>query len=889
MRAFKILLKKCFRDIGRNLKQFLSIIFIIAVAITLFIGLEANSEAFERRVDEVYTQGNASDIWITVNPEIFDTKSNLEDFNKVVAANGGDESLVEKRMYLPTTINGISASALISRTLPNINKGYDFELGGDISQNNFFVIDKELVSRYKVLTGKDIGIGDTLPVSYDLTSIKSALGDPTEFANNIIDKLLESILQSESISTAVKAIITSYIEGNRDQVVKAIEDAYNSIFSIDTLTIDVKINGLMRHPENIQNATFTNSNFLLSSKVVIKKFASQLAENISFSDPTIVAMIKSLLSDADKVIDEESNEFVNDLLNNFYNQYILILGKNKSLNNVERELTSYFTTKGNLLAIFNKNNMPSNAVISNDIVQSRQLTYCFPLIFFLVAILVVLTTISQLILKERTQIGTFKSLGISKNTILFYYIAMMSVIALIGTILGLIIGPLLLPGILNLKYSILYSLPALHYIFPWIYALVCVILVVFAVAALTFLLIRKEINLTPANSMRPAAPNVKFKEKKKNSKHISMMMALRNIRVHIAKSIMVVIGVLGCTGLLICGMGIEDTIDYGINYDLNNILASDIQLTYNSGVRAGSVTNEILDLTDENGEKFVKVCEEYSIMQTTVSSSKTSVNTYLYYFDKTATNFKYEKWNDENGEGIAINKGKAEELGIKLGDYITFSVNNVTYSKKIVSIFYTMSVSGLFVYTSTMPELTNYRSNARITLRDNMDLKVAKDLLENSTVNEINSAMTRDENMARIDSYMGNVNTMTNTIKIFAIVLAVIVLINLSILNYRERMRDYATLKVLGYSRFEISRSMIYEGMILTTIGGILGVVAGYPLEILVLGTNKTPLLSWSYTIYPTTMFIALLASLITALAINIFTSLSIKKISMSESLKSVE
>ena len=123
--------------------------------------------------------------------------------------------------------------------------------------------------------------------------------------------------------------------------------------------------------------------------------------------------------------------------------------------------------------------MPSNAVISNDIVQSRQLTYCFPLIFFLVAILVVLTTISQLILKERTQIGTFKSLGISKNTILFYYIAMMSGIALIGTILGLIIGPLLLPGILNLKYSILYSLPALHYIFPWIYALVCVILVVF--------------------------------------------------------------------------------------------------------------------------------------------------------------------------------------------------------------------------------------------------------------------------------------------------------------------------------------------------------------------------------------------------------------------------
>lgn len=159
----------------------------------------------------------------------------------------------------------------------------------------------------------------------------------------------------------------------------------------------------------------------------------------------------------------------------------------------------------------------------------------------------------------------------------------------------------------------------------------------------------------------------------------------------------------------------------------------------------------------------------------------------------------------------------------------------------------------------------------------------------NSGIKEVNSALTKTENLARVDGYMANVETMTDTIKIFAIVLAVIVLINLSILNFRERLRDYATLKVLGYSRFEIARSMIYEGMLLTTVGSLLGMCIGLPLEMVVLDTNKTPLLSWQYIIYPKTYLIAFLLSFIVALVVNCLMTYGIKKISMSESLKSVE
>ena len=790
MRTFKILVKKCIRDIVRNLKQFIAIIFIVAVAVTLFVGLQANSKEFERRVNIVYEQGNIADIWVTISPDLFSTTEMDEQYNELVEINGGNKENVEKRLYLPTSINNLSTNALISKNYPKINTAYEFEITSDFNTNNFFVIDKDFISRYELMTGKKIALGETLTITIDLATLglsgDSFSGDVDEIYNNLV----------------------SYVD------------------------------------------------------------SSQLLND------TLKELILKLIST---------------LLNNLNNQFVIKLGENKNLETVKNEINRYYSSKDNLLALFDINTMPSNAVIQNDIIQSRQLTYAFPVLFFAVAILVVLTTISQLILKERTQIGTLKSLGLSKVRILLYYTTMMSIITTIGTLLGFIIGPILLPQVMNLKYSILYSLPNIKYLFPFLESFIVLIGIIVAVSLLTFLLIKAELNLTPANSMRPAAPKIKFKEKKNTIKNISLMMALRNIKVHFAKSMMVVVGILGCTGLLICGMGIDDTINYGIEVDLNNILASDLQVTYHSGALKGVGSQKLLKLTDENGELVIDKAEEFSIMQVTASFNDKNINASLYYFDKSATNFKYEKWDDLNGEGIAINESKAEDLGVNIGDTIKFSVNGTEYSKQIVEIFYTFTVSGLFVYTETLPELSNTRTNCWVTVKEGHNEDEVKEIILNSGIKEVNSALTKTENLARVDGYMANVETMTDTIKIFAIVLAVIVLINLSILNFRERLRDYATLKVLGYSRFEIARSMIYEGMLLTTVGSLLGMCIGLPLEMVVLDTNKTPLLSWQYIIYPKTYLIAFLLSFIVALVVNCLMTYGIKKISMSESLKSVE
>ena len=895
MRTFKTLCTKCFRDIVRNLKQFIAIIFILAVAVTLFIGLEANSKEFDRRVDEVYTKGNVSDIWVTVTPSFLaGGEDNPEaDYEKLVEIAGGDERSIEKRLYLPTTVDNFSSIAIISSTFPHINKPYDVEKLDNVNASNFFFVDKDLANRYMLMTNHELNLGDKLEITIDgsyFTSIGNGLKENVPY---LIESIKKSITDNEELTDTQKDGLISLINANKEAISNIIIGFIDSIFTGETYNMKFPVNGFMKHPENIQTATFNNSCFLLSNKLIMNDLIDKVTEGIKTdSDIEIIQDIKNFIllyiDEFKKQINNDTNPDIKKILDGLVNQYTIKLPKNIKSDDAIKQINDYYEPIGTLMAVMDLNNMPSNSVVQNDIYQSRQLTYCFPLIFFAVAILVVLTTISQLILKERTQIGTLKSLGLSKTKILLYYMVQMSIVALLGVGLGLILGPLLIPGVMNIKYKILYSLPPMHYLFPWLSSTIVLVGTIVTISILTFALIKNELRLSPAMSMRPKAPMINLKEKTKSIKNISLMMAFRNIKVHFTKSLMVVLGVMGCTGLLICGFGIEDVIDYGIKTDTSNILGANLQVNYNVGALKDGVRQKLLELRTPDDERLCERVEELSILQTNVHFNEKSVNTFIYYLPADTEHFNYTSW-DPYDDGIGINESRAKDLGLKEGDYVDFSFNGNTYRKKIVKIFYTFSVSGLFIYQETMPELTDVRTNAWITVNPNVTHDEAKQIISDSGIKEVNSVLTHDETIHRVDGYVVSVRSMTNTVKIFAIILAVIVLINLSILNFTERLRDIATLKVLGYSKWEIARSLIYETMILTFVGALLGMALGLPLEIIVLMTNETPLVAWKYIVYPMSYVIAMLLSIITAGLVNVIMSTRINKISMSESLKSVE
>ena len=927
MRLFKTLLHNCLHDLRKNLKQLIAIIFIIGIAITLFTGLSANSIEFEKRVNAVYSKenGNLADIWVTLNvnfnEETVNDKENVEKFI-------GSDGSIESRTLVPSSLNDLPAYALIYVNRPTINKEYEtnYDYTNDQLDKDFFFVDEELIKKYEKATESTFSLGDEIPVSFDVSTIGNIKGMLMDDYENIISSIKQSIYNNPNLSFEAKIKLVAFIEENKDVIKDDIEKIYERVFNEENIVLNMKVSGVMKHPENIQNGTFSTSNMIVSARTLLCSILDKIAENIEYNDlfsfiddiqipggneeikNELKAQLEAIKKDfsvymyvyveqsKNEIMNDDNNEYVQ-MFENVYNQLIIQVGQGKDVSKVIEKIKNYYLTsypdEDKVLGIMDASTYPSNAIIQNDIVQSRNLTYCFPIIFFVVAILVVLTTITQMMLKQRIQIGTMKALGITRGTILGYYLLYMNIVGFLGVLLGSIVGPILLPIVMNIKYDILYSLPALGYSFPIVSILACLLGVALCVSLITYLVIRNELSYVPAESMRGKSPSLKFKEKKGKDKvkNVSLMMALRNIRVHMSRSIMVIVGVMGCTGLLVAGFGIEDVINYGKDSDLSAYLDCDYVLTYSVGTERNSMIDKVLSIDG------VSNCEEYSQLTSTVTFNNKNADIPIFYFSYKAENFKFD---DDYEDGhwdlnsVALSQRKADELGVKVGDKIDFICGGVKYSDmKVDKIFYTFANNSLFVYQETLPELSKTSLNAWVNLktdskgnaiRDKEEIR--KDLL---ALDGVSSLVSREDNAKRISSYMTSIKSMTNTIKFFAILLAVVVLINLAILNFEERSRDIATLRVLGFSRFEISRSLVYEVMILTIIGALLGLLLGYPLEYLVLSTNITPLISWIYIIYWYSFVIGFLLSVVTAFVVNIIISNRVNKVLMAESLKSVE
>lgn len=383
-----------------------------------------------------------------------------------------------------------------------------------------------------------------MPVSFDSSTLKSIKDEFNNSYSDIIDEIIKQIQESKDISFSNKIVIINFINKNKDLIKEMINTAFNKVFSDDSVNLEMKVNGIIKHPENIQNGTFSDCNFILSARTLINSIIDKISDEINFDDiysyieeskipdDTKEEILKQLKenelmfntliyveaeSAKDSVMNDENNEYV-DIFKSFYNQYVIKLQNKNDVDSVMDDIRDYYLSTypddSKIMALMDAENYPSNAVIQNDIVQSKNLAYCFPIIFFVVAVLVVLTTITQIMLKQRIQIGTMKAIGIENKIILRYYLFYMNFIGFVGCVLGLTIGPLLIPRVMNIKYSLLYSLPTIGYSFPFIAGFASLGAVILCISLITYLIIRSELKLEPTESMRPKAPTMKFKEKK---------------------------------------------------------------------------------------------------------------------------------------------------------------------------------------------------------------------------------------------------------------------------------------------------------------------------------------------------------------------------------------
>ncbi len=567
------------------------------------------------------------------------------------------------------------------------------------------------------------------------------------------------------------------------------------------------------------------------------------------------------------------------------NQYVIKLNDISNIDLIKEKINSYFMSKEegkrNLIMCIDKDSLASNVTIQNDIVQARKLSYIFPTIFFFVAILVVLTTISQIIIKERIQIGTMKALGISTARVVFHYMALSIDIVLIGILIGIIAGPFIIPMIMNQKYAILYTLPEIGYTIAIPEMLLSMAIVLLVTALVTLTVVIKEARLNPAMGMRPREVKVAKASRhdyKVTKASIPIRMALRNIRLNLAKSLMVILGVCGCTALLVCGFGIDDTLRFGVDSDIKNFYSADLYSNYTSN---DSKLNKLKAISGVN-----KV-EEYTTLPTTLSSGSISYQSLVYVIDDNSSFLNISGY--ELKDKLIITGKLAKKLKVGKGDTISFQALGMSFTGKIGLVLDVFYQHGIYINRAynDYDRLGRVKTNAWIDIADSYDPNEV--LKEINNIDGISNTKTYKGNVDLLNSYMSSISLMTLAGKGFAILLAVVVLYNLSLLNFRERERDIATLKVLGFSKMEISASLFYESIILILIGVGFGLLLGLPMEILTLMVNQTPLVEFLYTVFPNSYVISLVITIGTNALVNLALVTKINGVLMVESLKSVE
>lgn len=825
-----LLFRMGLRSLKNNIAQFLSIIAIGTIAITLFVGLLANSESFESRVSSTYAQGNLPSLWVTTNDHDDEDPDIIREFLEE-----GDE--MEGRFYASVELEKDDMYACVTPKIPTISR--PFGKGFDPEATDFLILDRDLKQNP----------GEHYPHRY-------LVGDKVSFT-----------IKLASIDTSSSAALDPYVlEGGKN------------VLAEGSISLTGKVTGFMDHPENITKSAYNPSIFLWSDSSFKKAFQTMLDQNYApMAHNLVYGFMRSTLGFNPPSYETWAAP----------NQYVVSLqdpSRASALSVAIRERFDQKTNR-NLYAVTERGDMPFYVTIDADLSQAKQFTFFFPLVFFIVAVLVILTTISQLIIKERTQIGTMKAMGLRKGEIYGHYLGITWFLAGLGTLLGEILGPIILPGIMAHKYILLYTLPPRAYVFPLLPGILSAVGFLLVASLVTVAVCYREMRLKPAESMRPESPSNSLKPKEEKHKggvySLSMKMAFRNIRVSPKKTLMVIIGVMGCTALLVAGFGIEDTLFYDIEHDLSRYHREEISLSFEKPQTEAQIVSYLEDI---EGIKDLEPIQKGA--STFFVEDGPQLQKPIYVFSRLEPMWDLTFGKDE----VAISTKCAKTIGASLGDTLSFRVDGKDYEAPIGLIFDAFFYNGIAVHAEAdfFSDIPEFRYNgALVNIQEGYDAVKIDEEFEKLSF--ITSSQRAIEWEAKLNEILGSILAMTDAMKAFAILLAVVVLVNLALLNFSERTRDIATLKVLGFRQGEIALSLLAETLVLTLGGVLVGLALGFPFLLGVLGTNQVELIYYIYHMDVSSFVLGFVLTFVVAFVVNLFLSLKVARVKMVESLKSVE
>ncbi len=514
----------------------------------------------------------------------------------------------------------------------------------------------------------------------------------------------------------------------------------------------------------------------------------------------------------------------------------------------------------------------------------------FPLVFFIVAVLICLTTMTRMVEEERSQIGTLKSLGYKDSAIMFKYILYATLATIIGSIIGVVIGYRLLPELCFEMYKNMYRLGDIKLSYYASLTFQGMIIALLCTLGATIYTCRKTLKESPANLLRPVAPAAGKRVLLEripiiwNHLSFSHKVTVRNVFRYKKRFLMTIIGIAGCTGLILAGFGLKDCIVKMVPHQYEEIFSYQAKIALNE-----EKTNETINKIKEN--KKIKDILEVQEEAVTIDNKDTNQSVTLVIpkedpdgFIKLQDRKTNEHYNLNNG--IIITEKLANLLEVEENDVLKFTGTD-KYEKKIAHI--TENYLFHYIYLPKS-EYQEDEYNTVLVKTKNMTEKEEKEFASKlKEIPSVSSITFTSSTRHIFDDTMDNFAYVSLILIVSAGALAFVVLYNLSSVNISERRRELATIKVLGFYDKEVYQYINRENTILTLIGILLGLGIGNILTMYIIKTCEIDMLMFDPTIALASYIYAILITAAFAILVNVILYFSLKKIDMIESLKSVE
>jgi putative ABC transport system permease protein len=509
--------------------------------------------------------------------------------------------------------------------------------------------------------------------------------------------------------------------------------------------------------------------------------------------------------------------------------------------------------------------------------QHKMMGDIFPVVFILIAMLILLTTMTRIITHQRTQIGILKASGFKNFSIILHYVSYGFWLVLIGSILGLILGPMILPQLFYPSMSATYKLPSWNPAWSMNFVYVAAAMVLMSLAV-SFYSVKSISSEKPADTIRPKIPKVStsgFVERWGLWKRLSFNVRwnYRDAKRNKFRALMTIVGVIGCSALLVCAFGMYDGMNDLKEWEYNQINHYDSKLV----IEENATDSQIDDVaSDVNGDKLME-----SAIEIESDSAKKSGSLLVLNHTDLVTPTDYD-WNkvDIKDDEISISQKMADMLGVGVGDKVKWHImgSDKWVNTTIDKIHADPISQGFIMSADKLEDIDlNYTPTSIVTEKH-----------VNESYGGVKAANSMSDMTGSWDELTESMWLLIYILIFFASLLAVIVLYNLGLLSFTEIEREIATLKVLGFKTSALRKLLLTQNLWFTAIGFILGLPVGYAILAIMWESSGD-----SFYILPSISLTNLLLTAVITFALSIIVNLmfsrKIKKLDMVESLKSGE